>query len=101
MEWIVELQSASPDDELLEDLPQLLNRCLDSLGPDHSGGSCDADGWAIRIAVEADDMRSAWADAMKRVFRCVLEDGLPVWPLVSIAVISSEYAAATNSWFRS
>ena len=60
MTWIIELESASPDDEFGLVLRESLERCLYQLRKNHAVGSCDEGGWKIEFTVEAADAREAW-----------------------------------------
>jgi hypothetical protein len=99
--WTVELQSASPDDEFGSDMTTVFSGCLKVLGVDRASGTFDSDGWALSIAIDADDIREAWCLAMRKIFDAALMSGLPLWRIVAISVMDAEYAAAMNRWFES
>jgi hypothetical protein len=75
----------------------LLSQCLDQLGRENANGICNPDGWAITVAVEANDMREAWIGAMSGLFSAAVDSGLPLWRAISVTVVDGEYAAFVES----
>jgi hypothetical protein len=55
---------------------------------------CNPEGWVIWIFIEADDLRRAWLAALHSAFEAALVSGLPLWSLISVAVMDGQYAAA-------
>lgn len=101
MNWVVEVQTASYDDEIREDLVSRLTACRNYLGPHRSTGSSDDEGWDLRILVDAADLAEAWRLAMSSIFEAAAASGLPFWPVVAVSVMDAEYAAAMGGWFES
>jgi hypothetical protein len=99
MLWVVEIQAASFEDDLTETPTHPLRGCLRRLAADDSSGICDLDGWAISQAIEAEDMRGAWSQALRQLFEAASESGLPLWPIVGVSVFDAEYASAMSRWF--
>ncbi len=97
MEWVVEIETASPDGEVSIQSLQAMDRCLAAWGPQQADGVLDSDGWTLQIAVMADDLRAAWSFGMFRAFSAVFHYGLPSWPIIGVNVMHSEYAAAKSS----
>jgi len=94
MIWVVGFEASSPDDELRQDFQESLCLCVDILGSERASGICDQEGWAISIAVEADDFREAIGFATHQALSAVGESGLPLWPIVALTAIDGDYAAA-------
>jgi hypothetical protein len=92
MMWTVEIQTASPEDAT--DDGRSLWACLELLRPHDSDGSCDRDGWDLSLQVTAEDMREAWNVAMGLVYSAAAASDLPLWRVVRVSVMDSEYAAA-------
>jgi hypothetical protein len=93
MIWVVGIEASSPDDQSGQDLRQSLRLCIKILGTERTSSVCDNDGWAISIAVDAEDLREAIAWAMRHLFSAASESGLPLWPIVALSAIDGDYAA--------
>jgi hypothetical protein len=100
MIWVVEIQTASPDDVDKQVLADQLAECINRLGLERSSGACDEDGWALSVSIHADDLRAAWSLATKMMFEAAIASGLPLWTVTALSVIEAEYAASMNRWFE-
>jgi hypothetical protein len=99
MLWIVELETASPDDGIL--VENAFKDSIRLLGGDLTTASVDLDGWVMRFEIEASDAQEALSFATIRTFAAAELARLPQWPIIAIQVLNAEYASATRRGFES
>ena len=93
MFWLVELETAAPDDSI--DLQATLEDSLHLLGADTTTGTFDAEGWIVRFEIEALSPTDALYSALMRTTAAVDLAHLPEWPIVAIRVLDVEFGVST------
>lgn len=79
------------DDEIIADLS---DRLMDCIQAHHGSGGVGARTWDAIISVDADDIETAAATAVRILADCSRGVGLPAWPVTRLEV-TSEPAEAT------
>ena len=93
MLWIVEFETASPDDAI--EVQETLQGVIQLFGSDIAIAKADVDGWIIRFDLEASDAAEALSFATIRTSAAAALIQLPKWPVVAMQVFDAEYASAT------
>jgi hypothetical protein len=99
MLWQVELETASPDDEI--DIQEMLDDSVRVLGADTTTAAVDVDGWTMRFEIDACDPMEALAFAIIRTLAAATLTRLPRWQVIAVRVLDAEFASATGGGFQS
>jgi hypothetical protein len=87
-EWSVEVEAAGVGGQVLDE------DCVDELAvalSQESAAIAYLPGrYSVRLSVQADDIREAVEEAIRRVSAAVEKSGLPPWPFVQVTALSAD-----------
>jgi N12 class adenine-specific DNA methylase len=98
MHWLVELETASPDNGI--DIQEALKTAIQILGIEVTQGTFDNNGWNLQLDIEAEDSTEALEFAELRTVAVNELARLPKWPIVAVHVRDAEYVSTSCRGFE-